>query len=413
MGCSMMIAGEDKNTKFNIEFEKEKNKLGIKILENIENLKLDDINLYKPNISDKTKKFEIKRIDNFYTLKEYNEIKKMCSDLSSQLMAFHGEKFGILYYNQYTDCSFADIYNYLGEFLYRIKEINGEQFRILIALKDGTYLVRGHPKDYIIYIIEDKGYQVLYEINIPPIYLHTHDEKLITRREEIKTEENAEISTTYLGLFEKNENGIYEQKKEILTSFFEHIEQLKDNLMVTKDTEAILFYTINSLELVKKINYTCPRYNYIFAVLNEQYLLIASNFFLRNMFALVDMQNNKVIEFKVKEELEVDEYYRKHPYQMRDPGVPIVINKIRYFPDGSFLVNISPYEHNHKGSYMRLKWDNENQPIKKLDFLVGYGDQKITDFIYFDDSHAFIAEVNIAFGIFYYVSKYNKYHKCK
>ena len=35
------------------------------------------------------------------------------------------------------------------------------------------------------------------------------------------------------------------------------------------------------------------------------------------MFALVVMQNNKVIEFKVKEELEVDEYYRKHSYTMR------------------------------------------------------------------------------------------------
>lgn len=406
MGCGETT---NKETKFIKEFENAKNKIGIKILENIENLKLENIKLYKPKIYDKTKKFEIKRLPIFCTLKEYKKVEKLY-DFFCQIRPFHNNQFGLIYYNEYNESSFIDVYNNLGDFLYRIKDINGIKFRTFFALKDGTYLARCPTKDYIIYIIEDKGYQILYEFNIPPIYFHTHDEKLITRREEVKTEENIEISTTYLGLYEKNENGIYEQKKEILSCFFEHIEQLKDNLMVTKDTEAIYFYEIDSLELVKTINYVCPRYNYIFARLNEQYLLIASNFFKRNMFALVDMQNNKVIEFKVKEELEKDEYYRKHPYEFREIGIPIVFNKISYFPDGSFLINISPYQHNLRGTLQRLKWDNKNQIIEKLIFQIDdkYASYKIQEFAYLEDSHVFIARANEMLNDIYISKKYNK-----
>ena len=286
--------------------------------------------------------------------------------------------------------------------MYRIKDINGENFRVIFTLNDGTYMVRALTKDYIIYIFEDQGYQVLYEANIPPIFLQTHDEKLITRnfkqlndenKESEESEENNNI--TYLGLFEKDENGIYRKKKEIISDYFEQLTQIKDNLMVTKTFHQIIFYKIDSLEIIKKINYDCPRATYHLALLSERYLLIPSNFFKRNMFALVDMEKYEVKEFLIDEEIEYEEYYKKHPYENRIMRIPIVIRKIDYFPDGSFLANLCYFSMfgRGKGSYLHLKWDNEKEKLIKLNDITGLlYDGSIEKFIVLDDNYTIVAQ---------------------
>jgi hypothetical protein len=89
-------------------------------------------------------------------------------------------------------------------FTYRIREINGERLNLIKPLVDGTLIVYGKTKRYIIAINEDKGYQILYETNIPIICINIHDEKLVCR------DQNSNIS-----LWEKNEDGIYQKIREV------------------------------------------------------------------------------------------------------------------------------------------------------------------------------------------------------
>ena len=58
MGCGEI---NSKKRAFINKFNEEKNKQGIKILMNVENLKLPNISPYVPKPADKTKKFEIKK----------------------------------------------------------------------------------------------------------------------------------------------------------------------------------------------------------------------------------------------------------------------------------------------------------------------------------------------------------------
>lgn len=397
-----MECGEinSKKRAFINKFNEEKNKQGIKILMNVENLKLPNISPYVPKPADKAKKFEIKKKDKFIMiLRIYRRINTI-SELNpnSHLIKLHNNHFGVLYFNYYDKCSFMDVYNHLGIALYRITKINSAQFRNIITLKDGTYLIRGHIKDYVIYIIEDKGYQILYEINIPPIYLQTHDEKLVTKREEIKEgKNNQEIVTCYLGLFEKNKKGIYQRKKEIKSHFFEKFEQIKDNLMVTKDKENIYFYQIDTLEVVNKINYICPNYNYHFALLNEKYLLIASNFTHKNLFALVDMQNSTIIEIKTEEELKYEEYCRNNDSGKNSQLIPIVINTVDYFPDRHLLINFSYINHKPNICYKCFRWDNEKKMLITYDFFVSTQSNTVYEFIYLDDSDVLITKTRDQF----------------
>ena len=81
---------------------------------------------------------------------------------------FEENKYGIMYYSKDFDDKFLDVYDCLTQnFLYIITDINGSSIQYVYNLKDGTLYVKTiNNNSYIIKIIEDKGYQILYNIEI-------------------------------------------------------------------------------------------------------------------------------------------------------------------------------------------------------------------------------------------------------
>ena len=72
-----------------------------------------------------------------------------------------------------------DVYDLqTNTFIFRIKPIDGGEKIILINLIDGTFLFLGDKKNYIISIIDNKGYQIHYELDIKDLRIQLCDERL-------------------------------------------------------------------------------------------------------------------------------------------------------------------------------------------------------------------------------------------
>ena len=342
---------------FEIKYENEFNRTDIRVLENIEKLNLEGINLFKPKPAPKDKKFSLFRKKFTPTYKrQFKKIETIFNNC--YIEEFVNDKFQICYFcnNNY----FLDIFDNNGLFLYRIKEINGERFISIQRLIDETLLVTGKTKNYIIAIIEDKGYQILYETEISNLELRTHDEKLVCGKD------------SNLSLWEKNEDGIYQKTKEKYFDTGYNFVQVRDNMMATRTEERITIYEINTLEIIKIIYYksnlgTCM------GVLTENLLLMTPDYInasKRNYIALVDLNNFEIVEFKTRDVREEEEYYKRYPSASK--GFPQIfsIYDAKNFPDGTLTVAMKALP----GIYLtesikrmtHYRWNNNTQDLEEI-----------------------------------------------
>ena len=209
------------------------------------------------------------------------------------------DKYGIMYQENSICKKFLDIYDCLTQkFLYRITDINGDSIKYLIRLKDGTHYFEtfNENNNGILKIIEDKGYQVLYNIYLKGGLLQLHDERIIT------IEFNYKEKNCFLSLYEKDNDGIYKKIKEkLINEQIYNFIQVRENLLVTKNMDYIYFLEINTLNLLKKITYLSR--NNVLVLLNKNYLLLNSLSGNYNMFNLIDIDSMELIEHYSKEEL--------------------------------------------------------------------------------------------------------------
>ena len=240
------------------------------------------------------------------------------------------DKFGIMYYEESIDKRFLDIYDCLTQkFLYRITDINGDSIKYLTSLKDGTiyFETSNENNNGILKIIEDKGYQVLYNIYLNGNKIQLHDERIIT----IKT--NFEEKNCFLSLYEKDDNGIFKKIKEnfINEKIYDFI-QIRNNLLVTKNMDYIYFLEINTLNLLKKINYW-SRFNKL-VLLNKKYLLTNSLSGSYNKFNLIDIDSMELKTYYSKEE----SYNLKN--KIPTSIIPIDIIESINLPNGKAIIKV-------------------------------------------------------------------------
>ena len=209
------------------------------------------------------------------------------------------DKFGIMYtgFRFALKKHFLDVHDFLTQkFLYRIRDINGDNINNFIPLKDGTSYFETFNKDNsgIIKIIKDIGYQVLYNIYFEGGFYILHDERIITKTGKL------------LSLYEKDNEGIYKKIKEkSLDAKLDDFKQLREKVMAGINTNYIYFFDIDSLSVIKQIEYINRRENK-FVLLNKKFLLVNNLCLTSNTYNLVDIDSMKLIEYYTKDEL-----YRK------------------------------------------------------------------------------------------------------
>ena len=297
---------EEKEKKKKKELEENKNKFyeererrDIKILDSIENLIPKYTNRYKPLPANKNAQLSFaKKPFMEGTNIKYIKIETL-EKLNNYATKIDEDKFGIMYYEESIDKRFLDIYDCLTQkFLYRITDINGDSIKYLTSLKDGTiyFETSNENNNGILKIIEDKGYQVLYNIYLKGELIQLHDERIIT------LDYNFEEKNCFLTLYEKDNNGIYKKIKEkfINENIYDFI-QVRENLLVTKNMDYIYFFEINTLNMVKKITYL-SRDN-VLVFLHKNYLLLNSISGSYNKFNLIDINSMQLIKYYNKEEL--------------------------------------------------------------------------------------------------------------
>ena len=140
--------------------------------------------------------------------------------------------------------------------------------------------------------------------------------------------------------------------------------------MATRNKERISIYKIDTLEIIKIINYqsylkTCM------GALTENILLMTPNYISpckRNYLSLVDLDNFEVVEFKTQDVRKEEEYYEKYPYANKRVPQIISIYDAKNLPDGTLTVSMVAKSHSFFSKSIQFmthyKWNNNSQDIR-------------------------------------------------
>ena len=142
--------------------------------------------------------------------------------------------------------------------------------------------------------------------------------------------------------------------------------------MATRNKERISIYKIDTLEIIKIINYqsylkTCM------GALTENILLMTPNYISpckRNYLSLVDLDNFEVVEFKTQDVRKEEEYYEKYPYANKRVPQIISIYDAKNLPDGTLTVSMVAKSHSFFSKSIQFmthyKWNNNSQDIEEI-----------------------------------------------
>ena len=193
---------------------------------------------------------------------------------------------------------------------------------------DGTFLYKGENKNYIISILEKKAYQIHYETNMKPYdFIQLCDERLLTHE--------------YTGycIYEKDSNGIFQKKVEKDLPSLKGLIQIRDNVILGRDSLSIYFIDANTLNITDKIEYNCwKEYASEIGMLSENLCVIKNKETTRE-YALIDLNKKEIIDYKTKDEEDNDdEYYQDNegyggsPMRRKD-----IMCHVLPLPDGSIF----------------------------------------------------------------------------
>ena len=327
-------------------FEFEFKRTDIKTLDNVEKLEHRDFELYKPKPPIKRKFFLEK---NSFMAGNDNIIEiKVNNNFDYSVIKVEKDKYGLLFKSD-SKKKFLDVYDCLTQnFLYRLKDINGENIKSVILLLDGTHLVKTKNNSYIIKIIENKGYQVLYNIVLNGFLNFLYDERILS------TEYLKEKKSTLIEVFEKDNNGIYKKiAHQNLGTDIYSCEQVNDNIIAFKDNDYIYFFEISSMKFVEK--FYNPRGFSILVFLKENLLLTSALCNELNTFNLIDFEFKKIVNYY----LEGEEKYIEHPEEKSI--IPENILHAMYLPNGFILLKMCQVPGNYY--YHLVRWDEEKNRL--------------------------------------------------
>ena len=321
-------------------------RMDLQYLENVENLPNITLEKTKPAIKRKWK-WETKSFIPLINKKR----KKLKTIVDSSLFDYlsiinlNKNRYGILY-----ELFFMDVYDLqTNTYIFRIKPIDGGEKIVLINLIDGTFLFLGDNKNYIISIIDNKGYQIHYELGIKGLRLQLCDERLFS------------AFNGRLNLYEKDQNGIFKLTIEKFCSpNISYFKQVRDNLMISRNENGIYFFDINTLEIIETIKYECwKEYLTPFGMVNENLCVIKSNH-LRNEYALVDIIGKRIIEYASEDEENYELYLKEHPNEF--PTRSLLIDDISELPDHSLGLRLFN-QYLHGNSLNQIRWIEEKGKI--------------------------------------------------
>jgi hypothetical protein len=281
------------------KFEEERNRKDLKVLDNIEKLNINKNEFYKPLPPNKNLKFFFEKSPFMDGPKETIIEMNVLKDFSNFVIKFDESKYGIVYYLPNFDKRFVDIFECSNQkFLFRITDINGDSIKYIRKLIDGTHYIDTYNHQYIIKIIKDIGYQVLYEIQMKGNLLFLHDEKILSV--EIIGKNNSNLS-----LFEKDNNGIYKKTKEKLFMIVVcNCIQVRENKIVSKNMDYIFFFEINTFDIIVVIKYLSRPNRMV--LLSDKFLLVNSISGSPNRFNLIDIDLMKIKVYFTEDEKSED-----------------------------------------------------------------------------------------------------------
>ena len=223
---------------------------------------------------------------------------------------------------------------------------------ILYPLIDGTFLYLGQ-KAYIISILEKRAYHILYETDIILFYLQLCDERIFC----FSNEGNAIKH-------EKDSNGIFKKKVEKkLPSTANYFIQVRDNILLARESNVIYFIDANTLDITHTIDYTCwPIYTSNIGMISENLCVIKSTDIDRS-FALIDINKKKIIEHYTQSEKSRNERYIKNPEFTHERSA--ILSSMTPLPNLSLFANIAIRDIQHS---CILFWDEEEQDFRESEF---------------------------------------------
>lgn len=360
------------------KIEEEIKRKDLKVLDNIEKLNLNKNEFYKPLPPNKNLKFFFEKSPFMDGPKETIIEMKVLKGLANYVIKFDESKYGIVYYSKYCDKRFVDIYECSKQtFLYRITDINGDNIKYIKQLIDGTHYIDTINRHYVVKIIKDLGYQVLYEIEMKGSLFFFHDEKILS--------DEIQEKNSILSLFEKDNNGIYKKTKEKLIEYalYEFI-QVRDNIMASKNMNYIFFYEIDTLNLIKRIDYLSR--NNILVLLNDTFLLVNSISGSINRFNLIHIDTMEIIKYLTEDE---DREDYKGSYVIDD-----MVDSYK-LPNGFVLIRMLTYGL-FRSFFIIVHWDEEKNIISfksNLDIRQLPNQDDIDSFLAFKEYNLLIVNI--------------------
>lgn len=346
MGClsSFGMPGEEDKNKL---VRKEAKRTDIKLIENAENIQ--GIQLVKLKPANKKKwSFPNKK---FTPLNQRKKIQ--LTVIESKEVVFIDLKdntYGINYSNYYIDVHDVETQN----FLYRIKPIDGGQSLHLFALRDGTFLYRGDNKCYIISILEKKAYQIHYEIDKIYQFLQLCDERILS------------FSYPRDCIYEKDSEGKFKKILEKDLPSFKSIIQIRDNVLLGRDSSCISFIDANTLEITDTIHYSVwNEYASQIGMISEN-LCVIKNKETNREYALIDLNKKKIIDYTSDYEQERIEYYKIHPYET--PVRRDIMVTALPLPDGSIFCKSFLGDWTYSTNCI-IYWDSNDKQIKSRSLI--------------------------------------------
>lgn len=337
----------------NKKMKEEMARTDLYVLQNAENMEGIKLVKLKPAVK---KKFQfIKKkckpiIDRQkYKLKFTNELSKY-----SSIQDFKENRYGI------DNNTFIDVFDLSNDnFLFRFKPFNEDMYIYIYPLLDGTFLYDGRVNIMeakfvykIFSIIENKAYQIHYEIEMLPFQIQLTDERIVG----CKHCTIALYAKDSTGKFQKTVENEIPNSKSSLCNF----HQVRDNLLVATGFSSIYFIETTKLEVTNCLAHDSTQTLGFIA----ENLLIVKNKYPKRQYALIDINKKQIIDYATKSEREAEET-KKERYKRGlsfDLLTKDEIIKMDELPDHSIIMSFEEIEYKDF-SYKHVYYDEKSGEI--------------------------------------------------